>query len=84
MAMSPKDLAEAVRDEQMSYDDALLYHLLINLGIAVEDVSLFMALTLALGWAQLGRWREVIDLPSGPSTVSEIIRRFQLEAFLEN
>jgi len=84
MAMSPQELAQAVRDEEMSFQDALLHHLVCNLGIAVEDVALFMGLTLAIGWAQLERWDEIIDLPSGPVTVNEIIERFQLQAFLEN
>lgn len=84
MAMSPQELAQAVRDEQMSYQDAILHHLICNLGIAVEDVALFMGLTLAIGWAQMGRWQEVIDLPNGPATVTEIIERFQLRAFLED
>ena len=82
--MSPQELAEAVRDEQITFQDALLYHVLNNLGIAIEDVALYMALTLAIGWAQLDRWEEIIDLPSGPATVVEIIERFQLQAFLED
>ena len=82
--MSPKELAKAVRDEEISFEDALLNHLVYNLGIPIEDVALFMGLTLAIGWAQLGRWQEVIDLPSGPATVVEIIERFQLRAFLED
>jgi hypothetical protein len=82
--LTVKELAQAVRDEQMSFEDALFNHLLNNLCISIEDVALFMGLTLAIGWAQLGRWHEIIELPSGPATVVEIIQRFQLQAFLEN
>lgn len=82
MAKSPQELADAVRDEQMSFEDALLNHI-YNLGIAIEDVALYLALTLAIGWAQLGLWHEIIDLPSGPATVVEIIERYELRAFLD-
>lgn len=78
MAVSPQELAEAVRDEEMSFEDALLYHLLNNLGIAVEGVAFYIGLTVALGWASMERWDEIIDLPGGPATVTEIIERFQL------
>lgn len=81
--LTVEELAQAVRDEQMSFEDALLYHLLNNLGIAIEDVALFMGLMLAIGWANLGQMNQVVDLPSGPVMVMEIIRRFDLEEFVE-
>lgn len=80
--LTPKELAQAVRGEKMSFEDALLYHLLNNLGIAIEDVGLFMSLTLAIGWAQMGRWHEIIDLPNGSATVAAIIERYELRAFV--
>lgn len=81
--LTVKELAQAVRDEQISFEDALLYHLLNNIGIAIEDVALFMGLTLAIGWAQLGRWHEIIDLPNGPATVTGIIVRYELREFVD-
>ena len=82
--MTPAQLAEAVRDEEMSFEDALIYHLLNNLGIAIEDVSLFFALSFAIGWANIKQFDQLVELPSGPATVSEVIERFQLRSFLEN
>ena len=83
--MTPEQLAKAVYDEEISFEDALIYHMLNNLGIAVEDVGLFIALSVAIGWANLGEAEQVINLPGedGPSTVADIIQRFNLEAFVE-
>lgn len=83
--LNPEQLAQAVRDEEISFEDALLAHL-NNLGIAVEDVALYFALTLAISLAanMEDQWDETIDLPDGPSSVADIIKRFQLRAFLEN
>lgn len=81
--LTPGQLAQAIKNEEISFEDALLYHLLNNLGISVEDTGLFMGLLLAVGWANMGRMDEKVDLPSGPATVPEIIERFDLKAFLE-
>jgi hypothetical protein len=81
--LTAEQLAQAVQDEEISFEDALLYHLLNNLGVGIEDPALFLALTLAIGWANMGRMDETVDLPDGPVTVAQIIERFQLQAFLE-
>ena len=86
-ALSPtaaEELAQAVHDEEMSFEDALIYHLLNNLGISIEDVALFMGLSLAIGWANMGQMDPVVDLPDGPATVAEIIERFDLRAFVDS
>lgn len=82
--MTPEELAQAIEGEEISFEDGLLYHLLNNLGIGIEAPVLFMALSVAIGWANMGQTDEVIDLPDGPATVAEIIERFDLSAFLEN
>jgi hypothetical protein len=82
--LTPEQLAKAVNDEEMSFEDALIYHLLNNLGIAVEDAALFMCLSVVIGWANMGRKDEIVTLPDGPATVAEIIERFNLGAFVES
>jgi hypothetical protein len=82
--MTPEQLAEAVLNDEISFEDALLYHLLNNLGIAIEDPGFFMALSVAIGWANMGQTDQILDLPDGPATVVEIIERFDLGAFVEN
>jgi len=81
--MTPEQLAQAIRAEEISFEDGLICHMLNNLGIAIEDVAFFMALTLAISWANMGQMDGVVDLPDGPATVAEIIERFKLGAFVE-
>jgi hypothetical protein len=82
--LTPEQLAQAIQEEEISFEDGLLYHMLNNLGISVEDPAFFMALSLAVGWANMGQLGETVDLPSGPATVAQIIEQFDLKAFLEN
>ncbi len=82
--LTPKQLAEAVQDEQMTFEDALLHHLTLNLGIAIEGVALYFGLAVAISWANMNCWDEMLDLPTGPATVADIIDQFQLQAFLES
>lgn len=82
--LTPEQLAQAVRDEELSFEDALIYHMLNNVGTPIEGVGLFYALSIAIGWGSMNCWDETIDLPGGTSSVADIIERFQLRAFLES
>jgi hypothetical protein len=81
--MTPEQLAQAVRDEQMTFEDAMLHHLVFSHSVVVPDIELYLTLVLAIGWAKLDRWDEIIDLPTGPASVAEIVERYQLGAFLD-
>lgn len=81
--LTPERLAQAVSDEQMTFEDAMLHHLVFNHSVVDVDIELYLTLVLAISWAKLDRWHEIIDLPTGPASVTEIIERFQLRAFLE-
>lgn len=81
--LTPEQLAQAVRDEQMTFEDAMLHHLVFNHGVVDLDIELYLTIVIAIGWSKLDRWEETIDLPTGPATVTEIIEQFQLRAFLE-
>jgi hypothetical protein len=80
---SAADLAQAVREEQMDFDEALLDYLLESHPERL-DLSFFMVVKVVIGWAAMGQWDKCIALSdTEESSVREIIDRFGLGPFLE-
>lgn len=80
---SAADLAQAVREERMDFDEALLDYLLENHHDRL-DLSFFMVVKVVIGWASMGQWDKNIALSDTEElTVREIIERFGLGSFVE-
>jgi hypothetical protein len=77
------DLARAVREQRMEFDDALL-ELLLQSHLDQLDLALFMMVKIAIGHAAMGDFETQIELSDTENlTVREIIDRFGLGPFLE-
>jgi hypothetical protein len=80
---SAAELAEAVRDEQLDFDDALLEYLMEYYPDRL-DLSFFMVVKVVIGWAATGQWDKSIALSETEEcSVREIIDRFGLGPFVE-
>jgi hypothetical protein len=76
------ELAEAVRVEEMEFDDALLELLLQS--HPELDLAIFIMVKIAIGYAAMGNFEKQIELSESENlTVRGIINRFGLEPFLE-
>lgn len=83
MGLTAKELAQAVRDERMEFDDALM-ELLMQNQPDQPDLGFFMTLKVAIGYAKLDRWDKQLAISDDDSlSVRDIIERFDLGPFLE-
>ena len=81
---SAEELAQAVRDEEMEFDDALLEYLSEHHPGRLEDTSFFIVMSITIGYAAMGKWDKVIPLSDDESmTAKEIIDKFGLARFVE-
>jgi hypothetical protein len=75
------ELAQAVRDEEMEFDDALLEYLMGN----YLDLSFFMTLTIAISYANTGEWEKEIPFSEDEKlTVREVVSNFGLGPFVDS
>lgn len=84
-AMNPpsEKLAEAVRDERMEFDDALLDYLLETHADRL-DLPLFWTLKIVIGYASMGEWAKIIAFAEAKQySVTEIIDTLGLGPFVE-
>jgi hypothetical protein len=80
---SAAELAQAVREERMDFDDALLDYLQEQHPERL-DLSFFMVVKVVIGWASMGQWDKDIALSDTEElTVREIIDSFGLKPFVE-
>ncbi len=78
-----KELAQAVREERMEFDDALLDYLAEHHPTRV-DLSFFLIVKVVIGWAVMGEWEKRIPFSdTEEATVREIIDQFGLRPFVE-
>ena len=79
------ELAQAVRDEEIEFDDALLEYLGEHHPERLEDTSFFLVMSIAIGYAAMGKWEKVIPLSDDEKmTVKEVISKFGLAPFVES
>lgn len=77
------ELAQAVRDERMEFDDALQEYLMENHPDRL-DLSFFMVVKIAIGYAAMGNCQKDIPLSENETlTVQEVIDKFGLGPFVE-
>jgi hypothetical protein len=77
------ELAEAVRDERMDFDDALLDYLVEHHPDRL-DLSFFMLMKVVMGYAAMGQWDKSVALSDTEQfSVQDIIDRFGLMPFVE-
>ncbi len=78
------ELAEAWRAERMEFNDALIDHLVDNLGL-MPDAGFVIAIGMAVSWCNMGFSTFPLDLPGHEQmTAGEIVTKFGLEPFLES
>jgi hypothetical protein len=77
-----QELAEAVREERMEFDDALL-DLLMQNHLDHLDLSFFMKVKIAIGYAAMGNFEKHLPISKEELSVREIIDRFGLGPFVE-
>ena len=80
--MTASELAKEWREERLEFDDALLRHLVENLGL-VPDPPLVVGIGMAISWVNMGLSDVVLDLECQPMTAQEVVKKFELEPFLE-
>jgi hypothetical protein len=78
------ELALAVREERMEFDDALLEYMCDHHTDRMMDFSFFMTIKIAIGYAAMGDWQKEIPFSDEEKmTVKEVIANFGLEPFVE-
>lgn len=76
-------LAEKYRADKLDFDEGL--QLLLFRGDAEPDFDLFLAVKLAIGFANMGKPNHRMALPDGRRmTARNIVKKFGLEPFLED
>src|ERR1700677_4674147 len=69
-----EELAQAVREETMEFDDALLEYLSEYHSDRLEDTSFFIVMSITIGYAAMGQWEKLIPLSGDEKmTVKEVI-----------
>ncbi len=77
------ELAQAVREERMGFDDALLEYLTQHHPDSL-DVSFVMVMKITIGYAAMGEWnKKILFSEVDTLTVKQIIERFGLAPFVE-
>lgn len=80
---SATELAQAVRDERIEFDDALLEYLIENHPDRL-DLSFFMVVKTAIGYAAMGNFQKDIPLSENETlTVQQVIDKFGLGPFVQ-
>jgi hypothetical protein len=78
------ELAEAWRQEKLDFTDALIQHLIGNLGL-VPDLALILGIQMAVSYVNSGQGETALDLPGYQEmTAGEIVAKFGLEPFLDS
>ena len=81
---SAEELAKAVWDEEMEFDDALLEYLSEHHPDRLEDTSFFTVVSVIIGFAAMGMWDKPVPLSDDEQmTVKEVIDTFGLGPFVE-
>ena len=76
-------LAQAVRAEEMEFDDALLEYLMEYHPDRL-DLSFLMVVKIAIGYAAMGNWQKDIALSENETlTVQQVIDKFGLGPFVQ-
>ena len=81
--MTASELAKEWREERLEFDDALLRHLVENLGLVMIGPPLVVGIGMAISWVNMGLSDVVLDLGCQPMTAQEVVEKFELEPFLE-
>ena len=80
---SAVELAQAVRAEEMDFDDALLEYLMEN-NFDRLDLSIFMTIKIAISYAAMGQLQKDIPFSEAEKlTVQEVINKFGLGPFAQ-
>jgi len=80
---SAAELAQAVRSEEMDFDDALLEYLLQH-HLDRLDISFLWIATISISYANMGQWEKVLNISEDEKlTVRQIIDTFGLMPFVE-
>ena len=81
--MTASELAKEWREERLQFDDAILCHLVENLGLRPEE-ALVVGIGMAISYVNMGLSDVALDLPGcQPMTAEEIVTKFGLEPVLE-
>lgn len=79
------ELAQAVWDEEVEFDDALLEYLGDHHPDRLEDTSFFTVMSIAIGYAAMGRWEKLIPISDDEKmTVKDTIDKFGLGPFVDS
>jgi hypothetical protein len=79
---SIKELAAAVREDQMGFEEALLMHL-ENRHPDHFGMEAFFILSMAISYSNMGQPEVALELAGEKATAGEWVRRFGLEPFVE-
>jgi len=81
---SAAELAKAVRDEEIEFDDALLEYLSEHHPERLDDTSFFIVMKVTIGFAAMGMWEKPIPLSEDETmTAKEVIDRFGVGPFVD-
>jgi hypothetical protein len=76
-----KELADAVRGDQMGFEEALFMHL-EHRHPDHFDIEAFFVLSLAISYSNMGRPEMALEMSDENATAGEWVRRFGLEPFV--
>ena len=80
---SAAELAKAVREERMSFDDALLEYLQEHHPDRLDE-SFFWIVTISISYANMGKWEKELTISDDENvTVRQFIDTFGLGPFLQ-
>ena len=78
------ELAQAVWDEKVEFDDALLEYLADHHPDRLEDTSFFIVMKVTIGFAAMGMWEKPIPLSEDETmTVKDVIDTFGVGPFVD-
>jgi hypothetical protein len=77
-----KELASAVREDQMGFQEALLMHL-EHRHPDHFNIEAFFVLSMAISYSNMGRPEIALEIADEKATAEDWVRRFGLEPFVE-
>lgn len=78
------ELARAWREEKVDFHEALICHLVDNLGLR-PDEAFILDVSMAISYVNMGQGAEIIDLPGNQQmTAEDVVAELGLEPFLEH
>jgi hypothetical protein len=77
------DLARAWRAEKLEFNDALIEHLIGNLGME-PDLNMILGIGMAVSYVNMGQPECLLQIQAGREmTAGEIVKEFAVTPFLE-